>query len=286
VTVPLLDGVDWQVVGLFAALVLVEGLRRVPAGALVVRATWCNGWEPAGEPEPRARWRVVSWWSPLARSLLLPPLGGPATLSAGELAARLDVARRAAPWLAGGGAATLAALILGLPVASARLGALGFFAGASVVLALAFATAAAGALTLRRLGPGGAGRRRQVLGWCSPFASGRVIEGVYEAALAGASQAQALRVLAGELVFAGWARARAYDVVRGGSADTDLSVAADAATLESIVAAVPRLDAGARSYCPRCAATWSLERGSCPDCAVPLLPSSAVVSRARVCGPS
>jgi hypothetical protein len=271
--VPLLDGVDWEVVGLFAALVLVEGLRRVPAGALVVGATWWNDWEPAGETEPRARWRLVSWWSPLAPSLVLPPLGGPATLSTDELAARLGVARRAAPWLAGGGAVTLAALILGLPVASARLGAFGFLAGASVVLALAFTTAAAGALALRRLGAGGAGCRRQVLGWCSPFASGRVVEGVYEAALAGASPAQALRALAGERVFADWARERAYDVVRGGSADTDLSAAADAATLNSIVAAVPHLDPGARSYCPRCAATWSLERGSCPDCAVPLLPS-------------
>ena len=269
--VALLDGVDWQIVGLFAALVLVEGLRRVPAGALLVRATWWSGWKPAGETEPRARWRLVSWWSPLTRSLVLPPLGGPVTLSTGELAARLDVARGAAPWLAGGGAVTLAALILGLPVASARRGALGFLAGAAVVLALAFSTAAAGALALRRLGPAGARRRRQVLGWCSPFASGRVIEGVYEAALAGASTAQALRALAGERVFAGWARARAYDVVRGGSADADLSAAADAATLSSIVTAAPHLDAGGRSYCPRCGATWSLDRGSCPDCGVPLV---------------
>jgi hypothetical protein len=168
--VPLLDGVDWEIVGLFAALVLVEGLRRVPAGALVVGVTWWNGWEPAGETEPRARWRLVSWWSPLAPSLVLPPLSGPPVLSTDELAARLRVARRSAPWLAGGGALTLAALILGLPVASARLGALGFLAGAAVVLALASATAAAGALARRRLGLGGTGRRRQVLGWCSPFA--------------------------------------------------------------------------------------------------------------------
>jgi hypothetical protein len=271
VTLPLLDGVDWEVVGLFTALVLVEGLRRVPAGALVVRATGWSGWEPAGETEPRARWQLVSWWSPLARSLVLPPLDGAATLSIDELSARLDVARRAAPWLAGGGALTLAALILGLPVASARLGALGFLGGAVLVLTLAFTTAALGALALRRLGPAGGGRRRQVLGWCSPFASGRVIEGIYEAALAGASPAQALRALAGERVFAHWARARAYDVVRCGSTDADLSAAGDAATLSSIVAAVPHMEAGGGSYCPRCGATWSVERGSCPDCAVPLV---------------
>jgi hypothetical protein len=271
VTVPLLDGVDWGIVGLFAALVLLEGLRRVPAGALVVRATWWSGWQPAGEPEPRARWRLVSWWSPLAPALVLPPLGGPAVRSNEELAARLGAARRAAPWLAGAAALTLAALILGLPIASARFGTLGFLAGAGLVLGLALGTAAGGALALRRLGPGETSRRGRVLAWCSPFASGRVIEGVYQAAVAGASPAQALRALAGERVFADWARARAYDVVRGGGADPDLSAAADAATLSSIVASVPTMDGGGRSYCPRCGATLSVERGSCPDCAVPLV---------------
>jgi hypothetical protein len=35
VTGALLDGVNWEIVAVFAALVLLEGLRRVPAGALV-----------------------------------------------------------------------------------------------------------------------------------------------------------------------------------------------------------------------------------------------------------
>ncbi len=270
---PLLDGVDWEVVGIFAALVLMEGLRRVPGGALVTHGTWWSGWKPAVETEARGRWRLVSCWSPFALSLVLPPLDGSATPEPEQLWARLGVARRAAPWLAGAGALTLAALILGLPVATARLGATGFFAGAAVVLGLAAATAGGGALALRRVGVAGTRRRRQVLGWCSPFASGRVVEGVYEAALAGASPAQAIRMLAGERVFAEWARRRAYDVVRAGATDPDLSVAADPPTLEAIVAAVPDLDADARSYCPRCGGTWSLEKGPCPDCTVPLVSS-------------
>jgi len=271
VTAPLLDGVDWEIVGLFAALVLLEGLRRVPAGGLVVGAIAWNGWKPAGEAEPRTRWRLVSWWSPVAPALVLPPLDGPATVPTDELTARLEVARRAAPWLAGGGALTLMALVLGLPLAAARFGGLGFLAGAAAAVVLALATASAGGLALRRLGPAGASRRGRVLGWCSPFASGRVLEGVYEAALAGASPAQALRALTEPSVFAAWARARAYDVVRGGAADPDLSAAADTATLKSIVASEPPMDPGGRSYCPRCAATWSMSRGSCPDCAVPLV---------------
>jgi hypothetical protein len=186
------------------------------------------------------------------------------------------VARRAAPWLAAGSALTLSALILGLPIATARLGGMGFLAGVGIVLGLAVGTALAGALALRRLDPGAGSRRRQVLGWCSPFASGRVIEGVYQEAVAGASAAQAVRALAGESVFADWARARAYDVTRCGAADPDLSAAADAATLESIVASLPpRPDGGGRSYCPRCAATLLVEEGSCPDCSVPLVRSGA-----------
>ncbi|MGH7578863.1 MAG: hypothetical protein ACREM9_01730 [Gemmatimonadales bacterium] len=270
-TVPLLDGVDWEIVGLFAALVLLEGLRRVPAGALVVRATGWSGWKPAGEAAPGERWRLVSWWSPLAPALVLPALAVPSGWANRELAARVGVARRAAPWLGGGAVLTLSALILGLPIATARLGGVGFLAAAGFVLALALGTAAAGAVALRRLDPGRISHRRQVLGWCSPFASGRVIEGVYQAAVAGASQAQAFRALAGERVFADWARPRAYDVVRAGAADPDLTAAADAAELESIVASVPWREGGGRSYCPRCGATLLLEGGSCPDCAVPLV---------------
>jgi hypothetical protein len=271
---PLLEGVDWAIVSLFAVLVLLEGLRRVPAGALVLRGRGPAGWRPAGPAEPRSRWRLVSWWSPIAPALVVPPPSGPPTRSAAELEARLGVTGRAAPWLAAGAAVTLVALVLGLPVASARLGALGFLVGAGVVLALSVANACAGALALRRLGPGAA-PRRLLLGWCSPFAAGRVLEAVYEAALAGATPAQAVRALAGDEAFAAWARARAYDVVYGGSEDPDLRAAADGATLSGIVGAPPVDTAGGKSFCPRCGATLVLAAGSCPGCAVPLVSLTA-----------
>jgi hypothetical protein len=221
-----------------------------------------------GTTEARPRWRLISWWSPIAPALVLPPLEGGTALQAADLEARLKLASRAAPWLTGSAAITLLALIIGLPVASARFGGIGFFAGAAVVLTLAAANAAAGAITLRRLGS--PGRRGQVLGWCSPFAAGRVLETVLEVALAGASQAQAVRALAAEDVFAAWSRPRAYDVVFSGAHDTDLRAAADETTLKAIVAArPPHGDAGA-TFCQRCAATWMLTEGACPACAVPL----------------
>ena len=74
-------------------------------------------------------------------------------------------------------------------------------------------------------------------------------------------------------MFAAWARPRAYDVLRVGVMNADLTAAADAAELESIVASVPRRDDGGRSYCPRCGATLRMKRGSCPDCAVLLVGS-------------
>jgi hypothetical protein len=112
-------------------------------------------------------------------------------------------------------------------------------------------------------------RRARVLGWCSPFASGGVLEGVYQAALAGASPAQALRALAADQVFGEWARARAYDAVHRAQPDRDLSAAADPAVLEAIVAAEPPLAASGNSYCPRCAVVWSAIREFCPECDVP-----------------
>jgi hypothetical protein len=268
VTESLLDGVNGDIVAVFAALVLFEGLRRVPAGALVMRGIGPTGWRPMGTPEPRPRWRLISWWSPIAPALVLPSFEGAPALRAAEIEARLKVAVRAAPWLAGSAAVTLLALIIGLPVASSRFGAIGFFAGAAVLLTLALANAAAGAFTLRRLGY--PTRRGQVLAWCSPFAAGRVLETVYEVVLAGASQAQAVRALAGEDAFATWSRPRAYDVVITGAEDPDLRAAADEATLKAIVAARPPQGEAGATFCPRCAATWVLREGPCPACAVPL----------------
>ena len=269
----LLDGVNWEVVAVFATLVLLEGLRRVPVGALVLRGSGPARWHPQGEPEPRPRWRLISWWSPIGPALLLPPLGGAPALQRGELETRLQLVRRAAPRLAVSAAATLLALTFGLPVATARFGAVGFLAGAAVVFALAVTNACAGASVLRRLGS--ATRRAQILSWCSPFAAGRVLEGVFEAALAGSSPAQAVRALAGERVFMTWCRPRAYDVVFHGAHDPDLRAAADQATLEAIVASPPQDSAGGASFCPRCAATWRLTNDACPTCTVPLtsLPS-------------
>ena len=131
------------------------------------------------------------------------------------------------------------------------------------------ANACVGAFALRRLGP--APRRSQILAWCSPFAAGRVLEGVFEAALAGASPAQAVRALAGETAFATWCRPRAYDVVFRGAPDPDLLAAADRATLEAIVASPPGDSAGGSAFCTRCAVTWREHSDACPACAVPPL---------------
>lgn len=264
----LLEGINWEVVAVFAALVLLEGLRRVPAGALVLRGWGPAGWRPQGEPETRPHLRLVSCWSPIAPALLLLPPGGAPALQGGDIEARLHMVRRVTPWLTVSAAATLLALIFGLPVATARFGAVGFLAGVAAVFALAVANACVGAVALRRLGA--APRRTQVLAWCSPFAAGRVLEGVFEAGLAGASPAQAVRALAGEAVFATWCRPRAYDVVFQGAHDPDLRAAADQATLEAIVASPPQDSAGGSSFCPRCATTWRISSETCPACAVPL----------------
>jgi hypothetical protein len=263
-----LDGVNWEVVAVFAALVLLEGLRRVPAGALVLKGWGPAGWRPQGEPEPRPRWRLISWWSPIAPALLLPPLGASPALQRGEVEARLHTVQHVVPWLTVSAAATLLALIFALPVATARFGAVGFLTGAAVVFVLAVTNAYVGVLALRRLGP--PPRRTQILAWCSPFATGRVLEGVLEAALAGASPAQAVRALAGETAFATWCRPRAYDVVFTAAHDPDLLAAADRATLGAITALPPSDRAGASAFCPRCAATWRENSDACPACAVPL----------------
>jgi len=55
-----------------ALLTLIEGVRRVPRGSVVLHRVLFGQWtvEP---PETGDRVRLLSWWSPLASAIVLAP---------------------------------------------------------------------------------------------------------------------------------------------------------------------------------------------------------------------
>ena len=58
---------------LFAALVLFDGFRRRSTGDLVLRQIVLGPWH-IPDAAPANGYRLVHWWPPLIRSVLLPPL--------------------------------------------------------------------------------------------------------------------------------------------------------------------------------------------------------------------
>lgn len=266
---------DWDVVLVLAAITWLEGVRRVPADALVLRRVLGGAWSAAGADDRGRAWHVVAWWSPLTLALVLPAAGIPdAEVSGGHFVARLARVRRTIVVLRVLGAAVLLAIVFGVPVAVARFGTWGFAAGLAGVLLLALVTALVatrGARVLRY-------RWRRALRIGSslvwPFSSPRAAEVLLERAVAGAPPLLVARHLLGEAGFAAWVRPQAYDALsHNRSADATAAVLLDLLgrpALAAIVEARPSGCGPGDSFCARCARTYRAGTTMCVECGVGL----------------
>jgi hypothetical protein len=258
--VPLLADVDWSTVGVLALVVLLDGLRKVPAEALVLRSVLGGPWHPVESSGVRLGWRIVSLWPPISRHIVLSRAEPP---DPPDVVARLRALGWTAPALMVLGWPSLGALVLGVPIAAARFGGWGLVGGAAIAELVAVVSAVIAFSALRRLHfpRSAAARRAAVL--LSPFAAPRAGELVLEAAVEGLPPVAVLRALLSDAAFDAWLRPRAYDALQG---NPDPMLRADQAweSLAVVVGARPPGVLGL--YCPRCGQGYRDGTATCHGC--------------------
>jgi hypothetical protein len=257
--VPLLADVDWSTVGVLALVVLLDGLRKVPPEALILRSVLGGPWYPVESSGIRP-WRIVSLWPPISRHIILSRVEptGPS-----DVVGRLRALGWTAPALTILGWLSLGALVLGIPIAAARFGGWGLVGGAAITELVAVVSAAVAFSALRRLHLPRSAAARRAAGLLSPFAAPRAGEMVLEAAVEGLLPMAVLRALLSHVAFDAWLRPRAYDAMQG---NPDPMLRADLARepLAAVVGARPPGVLGL--YCPRCGHSYRDGAATCQGC--------------------
>lgn len=267
---------------LLGIVALSDGLRLLPASAIVIRRGAFGGWSlPPGAQDARTL-RLVSWCIPLALPLIMEH--GAGTSSAEPLRRRVTRfrarQRRVRPWivaLRAVGFATLLALIAGLPFLIGRSGSWGLMVGIALVFALALTQAGISAFALRRAG---VSARRAVfasLKFCWPFTAPRAAEEVQRRVVVDIPVLVVLHHLLPGEDFERIARPMLYDaLVRD-------RVSPEAAAMiqylgdplsRAFVARLPGSFEG-DAFCPRCGTGFNRGPTLCSDCDEVALTSAA-----------
>lgn len=257
---------------LLAVIALSDGLRLLPAGAIVVCrvvvGAWSVGWVNADRTR---RPRLVTWCSPFALPLVL----------ADDVESHLTVGRRRARFRARlrrtrahvaalriGGVLILATLIVGIPWLTARADVWGFLLGLSTVLWLCFVQTVIAIVALRRAG---SGLKRALLAsvkYLWPFSGPRAAEDVMQQVTRDVPPLILLREFLTVDAFDHFIRPILFDaVVRGAetAAVAELRACLGEGQVASIVNQPPRHRDG-DAFCPRCGASFYRRAGFCSDC--------------------
>jgi len=246
-----------------ALLTLIEGVRRVPRGSVVLHRVLFGQWtvEP---PEPGERVRLLSWWSPLMSTIVLAPRQQYRRTDA-DVVQSLYTALFDLRVL---GVVELLVLVLGVPFALQRFGALGFFAALGVVLLLCLTIFTAVAFSARGLGKPWRAALRWALPYLSPFAAPRGAEALLEEALRDVPPSVASGALLPADAFLRWVRPIVYDARNGREVDRGLL---QGLNLKDLGAALTSQN-GQGMWCPRCGATF-VQGESCSECDIQLVPA-------------
>ena len=253
---------------LLAGLLLLEGVRRVPPGALELRATGAGAFEPA---RVAPGLRLVSVLAPVNLTVLVAPAPPAASAEdAARQAARVHATRLALGALRGLGALVLLGLLPGIPVAMLTTGLVGTVGMVGVVVLLSLLTTLVLAWGLAAIGLAPRQAWGRALGSLSPFAAPRAAEVLLEAALAGVAPRRAAQLLASPASFTRWLRPQLYDALQSPPPDPELAALVPPGDwLRQTLALPPGTGAG-EPYCPRCAATYRPGVVRCADCSVAL----------------
>ena len=284
----ILHSVDVSTVLLLAAVLWLDGWRRVPPDALLLRKTGAGPWCVA---EPWARlgaFALVGLWPPAVMPFVVP--SGGATERSGDVArwtgdftvsvarARRRV-RRVAVAITGlrvAGLVLTVWIVGAIPLATARSGLRGLLLGILGAFCLATWMAIVAGDALRLLGVRWRGALEATLLLVSPFSAIRAAEVVIDHASGGAPALARVAALLGDDSFRAWLRPHAYDALHAPAAASvrpQLAAAVASVPRAQLTAALaaPSADGGAGdgdgdAYCPRCATAYERSVVACAGC--------------------
>ncbi len=264
--------VDNSTVIVLAAIALVEGLARVPAGALVLRRILLGNWQVSGLPASESRLQLVHWWPPWTDTLVLSSSNNSEPLTRAELQERLRAiapTRRAARVV---GAVTLIVLVIGIPAGLGLAGVIGGLVAAGCMLVGQMILGVLGWHGLRAIGSPWRARIRLAAQALNPFAAPAVASRLFAAAASGATPLTVAQTLLPPDHWLAWFRRRAYDAAVALTPDRELETDLEGAqeAIASALAQRPRMESDHR-WCPRCAATYQAGTIACLECEVLLL---------------
>lgn len=259
---------DWSAFGFLALLTLLDGLRQVPAGALVLRKVVGGKWSVV---DLREGYALVSWWPPLSTTIVLGsltaqpegPLENGSAQSPGNIRGVLPLQIL--------GFLSLVSLVVVVPLAMRWLGGMGFLLALLVVIVLSCTVAG---LSFRFTRSDGSTTRRRLLfalPRLNPFATPAAGEALLERAMARANPFAVARALMTEDDFLAWIRPAAYDLTTGeNEGPALLTQVIKRNELKKMLAERPARVAAESPWCPRCGAEYGSTSTECAACEVPL----------------
>lgn len=256
-----------------------EGVRQLPADAIVLRRLPFGRWRFVRRVEIGAGLRLVSWCLPVSVPVVLQR--GPSSADDAETRRCIEVmrARSAGTRLSVGvlralGLVTLLLLVGGVPVIVERNGLFGLVAAVIVLIELTLVQALWTGGLLRRLGASGRSAVLASVKLLNPFAVQRASEVVCAWIVADVPALAAAYELLGDREFVRAFRPMLYDALHGegsGGGVANLTPLIAEGHVESLLRTPPPgLATGA--FCPRCESQFASGAGFCSDCEdVPLL---------------
>lgn len=245
---------DWLTFWLLLGLTMWEGVRRVPAGAFLLRSAVGYPWHVAAGPYVAPGWRLASWLSPFVCHMVVQPDAGSGRIPHAHL-------RRWVALLRIPGAVALVALVVGVPLLTANGGSRGLIQALATAFGASLVAALGSVLALWRMNVAARTALRDALSLLSPFTAPRAPEIVLARALEGIAFVDAMRALLPADACAEWLRPLAYDAARGHG--TDLLPAAEAA---AILQRPPSGLLAGDAYCARCGRVYLPTATDCRAC--------------------
>lgn len=260
-------------------ITLAEGVRQLPAEAIVLRRLAFGRWRVVRRVEIGAGLGLVSWCLPASLPLVLQRGSAPA----GEvetreqidvMRARMDATRLALALLRVFGLVTVLLLVAGVPIVVDRNGVFGLIVAVVVLLELTFVQALWTGWLLRRLGASRRSAAVASLKLFNPFGVQRAAEVVFARIVGDVPAPSVAWDLLGDEEFVRAFRPMLYDALNGDDSPDGVAILtpllAEGRLATLLRTPPPGFATGA--FCPRCASQFASGGGVCSDCDdVPLL---------------